>query len=701
MPIPSWLVLACLTVSMPQQPANDLLIADFEGTGYGDWQKTGEAFGPGPARGTLPNQMPVSGFLGKGLVNSYFGGDGTTGSLTSTPFTIERAYINLLVGGGNYPGKTNLLIDGRAVRTASGPNDQPGGSEQLDWYSGDVRDLRGKPAVIQIVDEHRGGWGHINVDHIVQSDRKQQAEPAQREIQVTTRYVLLPVTTGAAKRRMRFVVDGKTVREFEIELTGEGTPGFWAFSDVSPFRGKTLRIEVTALPAGSQALVAIRQGNDVPDDIPPYGEKLRPQFHFTSRRGWHNDPNGLVFHAGEYHLFYQHNPYGWNWGNMHWGHAVSGDLVHWQELPTALYPQQFGDWCFSGSGVVDVHDSGGFRTGSEPALVAAYTSTGRGECIVYSNDRGRTWVEYPGNPVVRHSGRDPRLVWHAPTRRWVMAVYDEHEGKRYIAFHTSADLKQWRFESRIEGFYECPDLFELPVQGGADQRRWVLYAADGKYVVGQFDGREFRAEPGKHSLWYGNFYAAQTFSNAPRDRRIQIGWGNGITFPGMPFNQQMTIPCQLTLRSAAEGVRMFAEPVAELAALHGRHDVQENVPLVPGTDIVAGVSGELLHVQAELEPRGAESIGFTIRGVPVVYDAKKGELSCRHVVAPLAADRGRVRLELLVDRGSFEIFGNAGRVAMSVGVPLATDDRSCRLWATGGPAHAVRLDVYEMRSAWK
>ncbi|NQT84634.1 hypothetical protein HQ563_16565 [bacterium] len=161
-----------LTAALAAEP-EDILIADFEGTDYGDWEVTGEAFGPGPAKGTLPNQMKVSGFKGKGLVNSYFNGDGTKGTLTSPPFKIKRKYINLLVGGGKYPGKTciNLILDNKAVRTATGPNDEPGGSERLDWHSWDVAELIGRTALIQIVDQRGGGWGHINVDHIVQSDR--------------------------------------------------------------------------------------------------------------------------------------------------------------------------------------------------------------------------------------------------------------------------------------------------------------------------------------------------------------------------------------------------------------------------------------------------------------------------------------------------------------------------------------------------
>ena len=160
-----------------------------------------------------------------------------------------------------------------------------------------------------------------------------------------------------------------------------------------------------------------------------YQEKYRPQFHFSPRIGWNNDPNGLVFYKGEWHLYFQHNPYGWNWGNMHWGHAVSTDLVHWTQLPIAIYPFKYGDWVFSGGAVVDEDNTAGFKSGAEEVIVASYTSTGRGEAIAYSNDRGRTFTDYAGNPVVKHQGRDPKIIWYGPGKHWVMAVYDE-EGRR-------------------------------------------------------------------------------------------------------------------------------------------------------------------------------------------------------------------------------------------------------------------------------
>jgi fructan beta-fructosidase len=699
-------VLLAATASGQDRP--DLTVADFEGDGYRPWMAQGDAFGTAPARGALPGQMAVEGFEGRGLVNSFLGGDDSTGSLTSPPFLIERRHLNFLIGGGKYPGETclDLLVDGRVVRTATGPNDRPGGSERLDWASWDVAEFAGQSALLRVVDRRKGGWGHVNVDQILQSDRPRGIVTTVREMVAERPFLIVPVEEKAPIRRVKVTIDGGVVREFDVKLS-EGTTDFSSFLDLEPFRGKRLVIEAR-LPADSKALWRITQADLPLETHALYRESGRPQFHFTSRRGWLNDPNGLVFFEGEYHLFYQHNPYGWDWGNMHWGHAVAPDLVHWKELPIALYPREYGDWAFSGSAVVDSANSSGFGNGTAPPLVGAYTSTGRGECIVWSLDKGRTWAEYPGNPVVRHQGRDPRLLWHAPTKRWVMAVYDEEGGRRDVAFYSSADLKAWAFESRIGGFYECPDLFELPVEGTPGKTLWVLSAADGAYLLGEFDGKTFRPGPvEKQKTWHGNFYAAQTFSNEPKGRRVQVGWANEIAFPGQPFNQQMTIPCELTLRPTADGVRLFANPVAEVDRLRVGEGSRFGFP--SGARIGAGGEGgwsldvpsDLLDIRAEFEVGQGGEFSLGVPGASVSYDVARRSLACNGTSAPLDPVDGTIRLRLLVDRGSIEVFANDGRLAISRGLTKHGGKGELSGKFSGGGTRVRSFEFAEMGPAWR
>lgn len=696
----SFVVLLLYVTGQAVQVRPDILIADFESEDYRDWQVEGNAFGPGPAEGTLPNQMEVTGYQGKRLVNSFYGGDRSTGRLLSPPFRIQRHYINFLIGGGGYPGRTciNLLINNSVVRTATGPNTQPGGSERLHWHTWDVRDLEDQVARLEIVDLATGGWGHINVDHIVQSDRPAVVD-LRREFVAEKKYLNLPVERRAPRRRMRVLVDGEVVREFDIRLAATA-PDYWVFLDLTPFRAQTVVLELPGADAELKGFDMIHQDDTFPGESELYREKYRPQFHFTSRRGWNNDPNGLVYHRGEYHLFYQHNPYGTQWGNMHWGHAISHDLVHWKELGIALYPRRYGDWCFSGSAVIDVHNTSGWGTPDNPPLVVAYTSTGRGECIAYSLDNGRTFREYEGNPVVRHRGRDPKVIWYAPGRHWVMAVYDEFEGKRCIAFYRSPDLKQWEFCSRIEGFYECPELFELPVEGEPGHSRWIAYAADGAYVIGQFDGQKFTVESGKHPYNYGNcFYASQTFNNVPDGRRIQIAWGR-MNFPDMPFNQMMTFPVELTLRRVDGDLRMCATPVREIALLHGEERSFQDLIVRDGETRSVDAPGSLWHIVTEIAPGTARQAGLRICGIDLTLDFVERKLHCHGQSAPLPREATSVRLEILVDRGSIEVFAHNGAIYMPIGVLVADKSPSLELFARSGEATIKKLTVWRVKSIW-
>lgn len=669
----------------------DVLIADFEGKDYGAWTTTGTAFGIKPAQGTLPGQMHVSGYLGKGLVNSFLGGDDSVGTLTSPAVPLERKYVNFLIGGGHYPGKTciNLLVDGKVVRTATGPNQQPGGTEELDWQSWDVSDLQGKSAVFQMVDQQTGGWGHITIDHILQSDKAKDATQtnAQRQIDITHRYLLFPVKHQARKRVLTVQANSKTVRAMDIELA-EGQPDWWAFLDVSAWKGQKLTLMVDRLPVDSTGLSSIYGSDAIPGQTPLYAEKQRPQLHFSSRRGWLNDPNGLVYHKGEYHLFYQHNPYGWDWGNMHWGHAVSSDMLHWKELPIALYPHQYGDMAFSGSAIVDTKNTSGWGTTTEPAMVAAYTSTGRGECIVFSTDRGRTWKEYDRNPVVKHQGRDPRLLWHEPTKSWVMAVYDESNKSRNISFYTSPNLKEWKYESRVDGFFECPDLYELPIGGKPGECRWVLSGASQEYVLGQFDGKKFTPETVKLPGHFGKgYYAAQTFSQMPDGRRVIVFWLQAPT-PSMPFNQAMSIPLEVALHQTSKGLRLCYQPIKELE----KQRVQTH-------DLTKGeVRAELADIDLCVQPDLGTTVELTIRGVLVQYEVDKAELRCQGMKANVPLVDGKLKLRAIVDRTSLELIAGQGEVLMPVPHVFADSERTIRLKCDG---MIERAKVYELRSVWK
>ncbi len=704
------------SLCLARAESSDVKIADFEGASYGNWQTTGTAFGAAPARGTLSHQMSVDGFKGHGLVNSYHGGDDAMGTLTSPIFKIERRYLQFFIGGGGWEDKTciNLLIDGKVVRSATGPNMQSGGSEQLEPKQWDVSEFLNRDAVIQIVDQASGTWGHINVDEIVQTDREMASWLAPREmareIEIEKPYLNFPVKTGAPKRRVSVLVNGNVEREFEIELA-EGAPDWWAFLDATPFHGKSITLKAK-LPGSSHALESITQSKTIEGSEDLYHESRRPQFHFTSRRGWLNDPNGLVFYRGEYHLFYQHNPYGWNWGNMHWGHAVSKDLVHWKELPIALYPDEHGTM-YSGSAIVDWNNTAGFQQGDEPALVAMFTAAGKPftQGLAFSNDRGRTWTKYEKNPVLPHiaaENRDPKVIWYAPEKKWVMALYLDHSD---YALFASRDLKHWEklCDVTIPGDSECPEFFEIPVDGNSQNTRWIFYGANGRYLIGRFDGKKFTPEAGPFELQHGNcWYASQTFNDIPKrdGRRILIPWGRmterDVPFhQGMPFNQMMGIPVELALRTTDDGLRLVANPVEELESL--RKAVHEIKPqtLNPGKNPLAGIEGELFDIVAELAPGDATQIEFKLRGIDVTYDVVKEEISCQGRTAALKLVDGKIRLRMLVDRTSIDIFGNDGAAYLPIGIALPAGNKSLQISAIGGAGQVQLLKVYELNSSWE
>jgi fructan beta-fructosidase len=242
----------------------------------------------------------------------------------------------------------------------------------------------------------------------------------------------------------------------------------------------------------------------------------------------------------------------------------------------------------------------------------------------------------------------------------------------------------------------------MPVEGKSETR-WVLYGADGAYLLGQFDGRRFTPEQrqARQRVWYGDFYAAQTYSGAPGGRRVQIGWARNVVFPGMPFNQQMTIPVEMTLRPTAEGDRVFARPVAELAPLREKTHAWRGDEIKPGVDPLAGLSGDLFDVRIVAEVGNAGTVTLNVRGTPVIYDAAKRTLTCGKHLAPLAKPDGVISLRVLVDRGSVEAFDNDGWVALSLGVTHPESNHKLGIKTTGERTKVRSVEVDELKSAWR
>jgi len=471
-----------------------------------------------------------------------------------------------------------------------------------------------------------------------------------------------------------------------------------------------------------------------------YQEPFRPQFHFSPARNWTNDPNGLVYFEGEYHLFFQFNPFGDKWGHMSWGHAISPDLVHWRELAVAL-PEENGVMIFTGSTVVDQHNSSGFCTRGKPCLVAVYTGHSpklQTQNLAYSNDRGRTWTKYAGNPVLDlHMAdfRDPKVVWSERAKRWVMVVSLPNEHK--VRFYGSADLKHWQAlsdfgpEGASAGQWECPELFELPVEGQPGKTRWVLKiglnpgALQGgsgeQYFIGEFDGSRFvNDNPSSLTLWtdYGkDCYCALTFNNLPPSQsQVMLGWMNNWQYaadvPTSPWRGQMTAPRKLALRAGTEGLRLVQQPVDALRQLRKQHLV------------IDGRKPNRVESPFELEstiPLGnAKELGWKLLAgdgtfTLVGYDREKQQLFVdrthsgnagfnkdfpARTAAQLRLDGGKLGLHILVDRSSIEVFADNGRIAMTNLVFPPPAARNIEFYSKGGDAGAVTAELWTLRSIW-
>jgi fructan beta-fructosidase len=521
---------------------------------------------------------------------------------------------------------------------------------------------------------------------------------------------------------------------------------------VTPFPAKFS----SALGVAQEPVLARGVGrNEVTTEL--YNETYRPQFHFTPARNWMNDPNGPIYYEGEYHLFYQYNPFGIEWGHMSWGHAVSRDLVHWQHLPLAL-SEENGVMIFSGSTVVDWHNSSGFcrGTGTEAAscLVAIYTGHSdklQTQNIAYSNDKGRTWTKYSQNPVIDlhlSSFRDPKVFWHEGTHKWVMVTVlaSQHQ----VRFFGSTDLKRWTAlgdfgpAGATGGAWECPDMFPLPLDGDASQTRWVLSinlnpggvagGSGNQYFVGFFDGATFSSEvSAERILWadYGaDFYASTSFSDIAKSdgRRIWLGWLNNWKYaarvPTEPWRGAQSIPRELKLKRFADGIRLVQEPVAELQALRQDHTSVDNRSIEAANSLLKskGVRGETLEIVVEISPQGASEVGLKIRrgeGEETVIgvDTNKSTLFVDRTrsgdvnfdehfpsrdAGPITLPRGKsIRLHIFVDRSLVEVFGNDGETVISEVIFPKRSSNEIEVYGRDGQARVLRMDVWNLKSVYR
>jgi fructan beta-fructosidase len=474
---------------------------------------------------------------------------------------------------------------------------------------------------------------------------------------------------------------------------------------------------------------------------PEYQEPLRPRFHFTPSRNFMNDPNGLVYYQGEYHLFYQHNPFGQVWGHMSWGHAVSRDMLHWEHLPIALREEN-GVMIFSGSAVVDRDNSSGFcrpQGDDRSCLVAIYTGHGHDrqtQNLAYSNDRGRTWTKYPGNPVIDpglKDFRDPKVFWHDATKRWIMVTVlaDQHK----VRFFASRDLKAWDALSDFGpagatgGVWECPDLFALPVDGDPKNVRWVLDVdinpggiaggSGGQYFIGTFDGTTFVNEnPSDRTLWVEHgkdFYATTSFSDIPASdgRRIWMAWISNWLYanvePTVVWRGAQSVPRELTLRRLPDGIRLVQAPIAELKTLRATREpvsVSDGAPLPGSAEIeVDLVRGEWRETGFRLSNGAGESVvvGVTTKPLEMFVDRRSSRATPFHDgypgrhASPVRWRDDRIQLRVLFDRSVLEVFANDGESIITDRVyPTQPFSRINRL--PDGRSASPR--IWELRSVW-
>ncbi len=482
-------------------------------------------------------------------------------------------------------------------------------------------------------------------------------------------------------------------------------------------------------------------------------EQHRPQVHFTPPAKWMNDPNGMVYYKGEYHFFYQYYPDSTIWGPMHWGHAVSKDLVHWEHLPIALYPDSLG-LIFSGSAVIDVNNSSGFgKKGGESPMVAVFTSHSMAkekankidiECqsLAYSLDKGRTWTKYANNPVIKNRGdrdfRDPKVSWNEKIKRWVVVIAVGN----HVEFYNSKNLKDWEFGGKFGanagahgGVWECPDLFSM-YSKEEQKTKWILIVninpgapntgSGTQYFIGDFDGKNFINDnsPDK-TLWfdYGkDNYAGVTFSNAPDNRRILIGWMSNwqyaTTVPTVAWRSATTIPRILSLHKTSDGLHIYQNPVSELKLLRNGSNEIQPIILKDFKTIEITTAINEFDLSFDLEKTNAKSFGIELSNlknekVEIGYDVATKQFYADRsgsgqtnfskdfagkFYAPRSTKSNILKMHIVVDVASAELFADDGSVTMTTIFFPNEDFKTTKLFSKNGETKVLQGEVWKLKS---
>ena len=566
-----------------------------------------------------------------------------------------------------------------------------------------------------------------------------------------SRYLLLPVQESTDDARINVLVDGNVAETIYVRLAKSKTDYTVPF-DLTPYKGHDVMLDVV-IP---QSRGSVREAKDdacwrgivLADTFDTANrEKYRPAFHHTPLYGWMNDPNGMFYKDGRWHLYYQYNPYGSKWQNMTWGHSVSDDLVNWEHLPEAIRPNGLGS-VFSGSCAVDHDNTAGF---GNDAVIALYTSAGTSQMqsLASSTDGGLTFHIYPSNPVLtlESEARDPKVFWNDSTKEWNMIL--AHALDHEMLIFSSPDMKNWTLQSSFGkglgaqgGVWECPDLFELPV-AGTDEKKWVLLCninPDGpfggsgtQYFVGDFDGKTFRADTDAAGnvatkwLDYGkDHYATVTWSDAPDGRRVALGWMSNWQYaadvPTMQFRSANTLPREMGLFRAPDGdVYASSAPSPELDALRGTLVVKmkkASVGKKARSFALPSENGGICEILMDIEASKAKTVNIGLsnsQGETVVmqYDPAAATLSFDRTqsgitdfsegfpavtVTPTHEASGRIALRIFVDRSSMEVFGNGGEFVMTNLVFPRTPYTALSVSAEGGNAKIENLRIYSLKS---